>query len=58
MLIALINKINLSFWDLAIRTAQAGVQFESMELKITFLQKKKKKEALTDSAYNIRELEM
>lgn len=41
MLIALINQINPSFWDLAVITAQAGVPFDPRKAKITLLQKKK-----------------
>lgn len=40
MLIAPINKINPSFWDLAVITAQAGVPFESSETENHIFTKK------------------
>lgn len=62
MLIALINKINLSIWDLAVIRLKWECHLNPQKWKITFLQKKQKKKAglltVTDSAWNTRELEV
>lgn len=58
MLIALINKKNLFFWDLAVITAQAEAPFESSETEITFFTKKESLLTVTNSAWNIKELEI